>query len=118
MANNFLDLSFSALGDPTRRAIVEQLAGGEATVGALAEPFDMALPTISRHLKVLERARLIARRVNGRQHWIRLRPESLRAVTDWLEFHQRFWAEGLDRIDAALTEEAERPNHHEQGEQQ
>jgi DNA-binding transcriptional ArsR family regulator len=87
--------------------MVEQLAGGEATVGQLAAPFEMALPTISKHLKVLERARLIARRIEGRVHWIRLEREGLEPATDWLDFHRVFWSEGVSRIDAALATEQE-----------
>lgn len=115
MANNILNRAFAALGDPTRRAMVEQLSGGEATVGTLAAPFDFALPTISRHLKVLERARLIERRVNGREHWIRLRPEGLQAITDWVEFHRTFWGEGLERLDAVLDESARARNRRHEG---
>lgn len=103
MAKQLVDRAFAALADPTRRAMVERLAGGEATVGQLAAPFEMALPTISKHLKVLERARLIARRIEGRVHWIRLEREGMEVVTDWIEFHQTFWSEGTARIDAALT---------------
>jgi DNA-binding transcriptional ArsR family regulator len=97
-----LDDAFAALADPTRREIVERLGGRELTVSELAEPYAMALPTVSRHLKVLERARLVSRRIDGRRHWIRLEPAGLGELTDWLSFHSRFWCEGMARIDAAI----------------
>jgi DNA-binding transcriptional ArsR family regulator len=106
MANDLLDRTFAALGDPTRRAMVERLGEGEATVGALAAPFGSALPTISKHLKVLERARLVERRVEGRRHWIRLRPEALEAAGGWLDDRRRFWDERLDSLGAVLDDEA------------
>lgn len=99
-----LDTVFAALSDPTRRAIVETLARGEATVGALAEPHEMALPSISKHLKVLERAGLINRRVEGRQHWLRLAPEGFRTAAEWFTHYDQFWSESVDRLELLLTQ--------------
>lgn len=99
-----LDTVFAALSDPTRRAIVETLARGEATVGALAEPHEMALPSISKHLKVLERAGLINRRVEGRQHWLRLAPEGFRTAAEWFTHYEQFWSESVDRLERLLTQ--------------
>lgn len=99
-----LDEVFAALSDPTRRAIVETLARGEATVGTVAEPHDMALPSISKHIKVLESAGLIARRVEGRQHWLRLAPEGFRSATEWFAHYRQFWTESIDRLERLLSE--------------
>lgn len=98
-----LDLVFGALADATRRAIVERLAGGEATVTELARPFAISLPAISRHLKVLERASLITRSHEGRWRRARLSPAPLAAATTWLEQSERRWQEGLNRLDAHLA---------------
>jgi DNA-binding transcriptional ArsR family regulator len=97
-----LDRTFSALADPTRRAILARLAGGEATVNELAEPHRISLPAISRHLKVLEVAGLIVRARNGQQRPCRLAPEGLRAASDWLDVYRRFWSGSFDRLDAFL----------------
>jgi len=97
-----LDHTFSALSDPTRRAILARLAQGEATVGELAEPFDISLPAISRHLKVLEQASLISNERHGKHRRCRLRPEALAGAADWLEFYRRFWSGSFDRLDAHL----------------
>jgi DNA-binding transcriptional ArsR family regulator len=86
-----LSATFHALADPTRRAILARLAGGEARVGALAEPFAMSLPAISKHLKVLEGAGLIRRTVDGRIHHCRLAPEPLDDATDWIREHRDLW---------------------------
>lgn len=99
-----LDQVFAALADPTRRAIVETLTKGEATVGTVAEPHEMAAPSISKHLKVLEHAGLIIRRVEGRQHWLRLAPEGFRDATEWFTHYQKFWSESVDRLERLLTE--------------
>lgn len=95
---------FAALSDPTRRAIVETLARGEATVGTVAEPHDMALPSISKHIKVLESAGLISRRVEGREHWLRLAPEGFRSVAEWFSHYRQFWSESVDRLERLLNE--------------
>jgi DNA-binding transcriptional ArsR family regulator len=97
-----LDHTFGALADPTRRAILVRLARGEATVGELAEPFDISLPAISRHLKVLERAALISNQRTGKQRYCRLRPEALTSAQEWLDFNRRFWNGSLDRLASHL----------------
>lgn len=99
-----LTATFSALADPTRRAILARLASGEATVGELAEPFAMSLPAVSKHLKVLERAGLIARGREAQWRPCRLQPEPLKDVADWVEHYRRFWEESLDRLDEYLKE--------------
>ena len=93
-----LDTTFAALSDPTRRAILARLATGEATVGELAEPFDISLPAISRHLKVLESASLIENEREGKHRRCRLKPDALASATEWLDFHRRFWSGSLDRL--------------------
>jgi DNA-binding transcriptional ArsR family regulator len=97
-----LDHTFSALADPTRRAILVRLAQGEATVGELAKPFNISLPAISRHLRVLEDASLISNERDGKHRRCRLKPEVLAAASDWLDFHRRFWMGSFDRLDAHL----------------
>lgn len=99
-----LDQTFAALADPTRRAILTRLAHGEAAVGDLAEPFDISLPAVSRHLRVLQRARLIERRVDAQWRVCRLRPDPLRAAAQWIDRYRRFWEARLDDL-AALLEE-------------
>jgi DNA-binding transcriptional ArsR family regulator len=103
-----LDHTFSALADPTRRAILVRLAQGEATVGELAEPFDISLPAVSRHLKVLEQASLISNERQGKHRRCRLKPEALTAAADWLDFHRRFWSGSLDRLAAHLNQPHEK----------
>jgi DNA-binding transcriptional ArsR family regulator len=102
-----LDSTFTALADPTRRAILARLAGGDATVGELAAPFAISLPAISRHLKVLEDASLIVRAREGQHRRCSLRPEALRRANEWLEFHNRFWGETLSRLGDHLTKNPE-----------
>ena len=97
-----LDLTFAALADPTRRAILARLANGDLTVGELAEPFEISLPAISRHLKVLERASLILNERDGKHRRCRLRREALTSAAQWLDFHSRFWSGSFDRLDAHL----------------
>ncbi len=97
-----LDATFAALADPTRRAILARLAAGDAYVGELAEPFAMSLPAISRHLKVLERAGLIARTKAAQWRVCRLDPAPLAAAADWLERYRAFWDERFDGLDALL----------------
>jgi DNA-binding transcriptional ArsR family regulator len=97
-----LSQTFAALADPTRRAILARLAGGAATVGELAEPFDMSLPAVSRHLRVLTDAGLIERQTEAQWRRCSLRGEGLRAAADWIEFYRRFWETQLDRLDAFL----------------
>lgn len=95
---------FAALADPTRLAIVEQLARGEATVGTVAAPHNMALPSISKHLKVLENAGLLTRRVVGREHWLRLVPDGFRTAAEWFAHYEQFWSQSIDRLEQLLTE--------------
>jgi len=99
-----LDTAFGALADPTRRAILARLASGEATVGELAEPFAISAPAISRHLKVLEGAALIARTRRGQQMVIRLNPEGLKTAQEWLEHYRQFWSGMFDRLDTHLKD--------------
>jgi DNA-binding transcriptional ArsR family regulator len=101
-----LSQTFSALADPTRRAILARLATGAATVGELAEPFDMSLPAVSRHLKVLTDAGLIERATEAQWRRCSLRGEGLRAAADWIEFYRQFWEESFDRLDAFLKRTA------------
>ena len=104
-----LSQTFSALADPTRRAILARLATGAATVGELAEPFDMSLPAVSRHLRVLTDAGLIERHTEAQWRRCTLRGEGLRAAADWMEFYRRFWESQLDRLDAFLKRTVPRP---------
>jgi DNA-binding transcriptional ArsR family regulator len=101
-----LSQTFSALADPTRRAILARLASGAATVGELAEPFDMSLPAVSRHLKVLTDAGLIQRHTEAQWRRCELRGEGMRAAADWIEFYRRFWEQSFDRLDAFLKSTA------------
>jgi DNA-binding transcriptional ArsR family regulator len=105
-----LDVLFAALSDPSRRAILRRLADGEATVGEVAAPLRMAAPSVSKHLKVLESAGLIQRRVEGRTHHLSLRPEPLHTAAEWLAFYRGFWEGGVDRLaELAADLESERP---------
>ena len=99
-----LSTTFAALADPTRRAILAKLASGQCSVTELAEPFDMSMPAISKHLKVLEKAGLIARGREAQWRPCRLDAAPLREVADWVEHYRRFWDESLDRLDAYLRE--------------
>ncbi|MGH2677516.1 MAG: ArsR/SmtB family transcription factor [Actinomycetota bacterium] len=99
-----LDRTFAALADPTRRAILSRLASGEATVTELAEPFEISLPAVSKHLKVLERAGLIARGRERQWRPARLEAGPLRDVAEWAEGYRRFWEESYDRLDEYLEE--------------
>jgi DNA-binding transcriptional ArsR family regulator len=96
--------TFAALADPTRRAILARLALGETSVTALAAPFEMSMPAISRHLKVLERAGLIARGREAQWRPCKLKAEPLKQAADWLDEYRRFWEESFDRLDAYLQE--------------
>jgi DNA-binding transcriptional ArsR family regulator len=101
MAN--LDAAFSALADPTRRAILARLALGEATVMDIAEPFDMTQPAVSRHLKVLEGAGLIVRRIEGTKRPCRLAPGAITEIEQWLDVLRRALAKNYDRLDGVLA---------------
>ena len=103
---NALDHTFGALADPTRRAILARLAVGEATVGELAAPFEISLPAISRHLKVLETAQLITNERAGKHRRCALRPQALERASEWLDFHRRFWSGSFDRLDERLKQKA------------
>ena len=104
MATDRLSTTFAALADPTRRAILARLSLGETSVTELAEPFRMSLPAVSKHLKVLERAGLIARGREAQWRPCRLDPEGLKSVDGWLEHYRRFFDESLDRLDDYLRE--------------
>lgn len=99
-----LSITFQALADPTRRAILARLATGEANVNELAEPFDISLPAVSRHLKVLEGAGLISRTREAQQRPCKLEPEALKRAYSWIEHYRRFWDESFDRMAAYLAE--------------
>jgi DNA-binding transcriptional ArsR family regulator len=104
MTGDDLSLIFRALADPTRRAILERLTAGEASVSELAEPFEMSLPAISRHLKVLERAGLITRGRDAQWRPCRLEVEPLKDVDAWMSPYRQFWEESFDRLDVYLQE--------------
>jgi DNA-binding transcriptional ArsR family regulator len=97
-----LSNTFAALADPTRRAILARLASGEASVTELAKPFDMSMPAISKHLKVLERAGLIAHGREAQWRPRRLEPTALKEVHDWVEHYRQFWEQSFDRLDVYL----------------
>ena len=94
-----LDEIFMALSDQTRRDLVHSLAEKEQTISELAAPYDMSLAAISKHLKILEKAGLLKRRVDGRTHYCSLRPESLGPALDWISIYRRFWTDKLDRLE-------------------
>jgi DNA-binding transcriptional ArsR family regulator len=102
-ADDSLTAVFSALADPTRRAILQRLSRGEATVTELAEPFAMTLPAISKHLKVLERAGLISRGREAQWRPCRLEPKAVQGVTRWLDEYRQYWEESFDRLSDYLT---------------
>ena len=102
-----LDATFAALADPTRRAILARLALGEASVGELASPFQVSLPAISKHLRVLESAGLMAREREGRVHRCRLVAGPLHAAADWLLFYRRFWEGSFDSLADYLAKETD-----------
>jgi DNA-binding transcriptional ArsR family regulator len=99
-----LSTTFTALADPTRRAILARLARGEATVKELAEPFSLSLPGISKHLKVLQRAGLITQGRRAQWRPCRLEPKPLKEVADWVDHYRRFWEASFDRLDDYLRE--------------
>lgn len=100
-----LDGVFHALADPTRRAMLRSLASGERNIGELAAPFSMSFAAASKHVKVLEGAGLVRRRVEGRFHLCRIEPAPLESATEWLRFYARFWTEHLATLDAVLKAE-------------
>jgi DNA-binding transcriptional ArsR family regulator len=101
-----LDSIFHALGDATRRQMLRELAGGERTVGELAEPFTISFQAASKHIKVLEHAGLIRREVHGRTHLCRLAPGPLASAHQWLSFYEHFWTEHLDLLERLLRQDA------------
>lgn len=103
MEHDPLSTTFAALADPTRRAILERLAEGDATVGELAEPFAMSLPAISKHLSVLERAGLVAKSRDGQRRYCRITATPLKSANAWLDEYRRHWEASLDSLDAYLT---------------
>jgi DNA-binding transcriptional ArsR family regulator len=114
-----LDEVFAVLSDPTRRAIIERLAEGEMSVKSLAEPFDMSLPAISKHLRVLEKAGVVAQRKAGRNRYYFLQPQSLKNASDWINRWSHFWKSQFSRLELhlsnnptenALTEEPDNQN--------
>lgn len=97
-----LNRVYGAIADPTRRAILTVLAGRELKVGTLAARFAISFNGVSKHVKVLERAGLVRRRVRGREHWLRLRPAPLREASRWLEHYRTFWNARLDALETLL----------------
>ncbi len=104
MANDHLSVTFAALADPTRRAILARLAQGEATVTELAKPFDLSLPGISKHLKVLQRAGLVTQGRSAQWRPCRLEPGRLREASDWVGEYRQFWDERYQRLDTVLQD--------------
>ena len=109
--NPQLSRAFSALADPTRRAIVERLGRGEASVGELAEPFDISLPAISRHLKVLEQAQLISRSKDAQWRRCKLNAQPLSNIAQWVERYRQFWDESFDRLSDFLVTNDQEERH-------
>ena len=97
-----LDHTLIALADPTRRAILQRLSRGEARVTELAAPFHMSLNSVSKHIRVLERAELVRRRVSGREHFLTFNPAPMESAAEWMERHRILWTERLDALEAAL----------------
>jgi DNA-binding transcriptional ArsR family regulator len=112
MPSDHLSTTFAALADPTRRAILARLASGQASVMELAEPFEMSLPAISKHLKVLERAGLIARSREAQWRPCRIEAGPLKEVSDWLEHYRLFWEQSFDRLDDYLTKMKKKEKKH------
>ncbi len=104
-----LSETFQALADPTRRAILARLTLGEVSVGELAEPFEMSLPAVSKHLKVLERAGLISRSRDAQYRPCKLEATALKGVDDWLEEYRRFWEQRFDRLEVYLKKLQQKP---------
>jgi DNA-binding transcriptional ArsR family regulator len=104
-AHRQLDRVYGAIADPTRRAILGMLAKGEVKVGTLADRFPISFNGVSKHVKVLEQAGLVRRKVRGREHWLRLRPEPLRDASHWLEHYREFWETRLDALEDFLVQD-------------
>jgi DNA-binding transcriptional ArsR family regulator len=109
MQTDHLSTTFAALADPTRRAILARLASGDASVTELAEPFDMSMPAVSKHLKVLERAGLIARSREAQWRPCRLLPAPLKDVSEWVDRYRQMWEERFDRLGDYLQELQSKP---------
>lgn len=114
MPADHLSSTFAALADPTRRAILGRLSKGETSVMELAKPFKMSLPAISKHLKVLEKAKLIVRSREAQWRPCRLHPKPLKEVAQWIEHYRRFWEESFDRLETYLEQLQTREKKHEQ----
>ena len=97
-----LDDTLVALADETRRSILKRLAGGAARVTDIAAPFDISLNSVSKHIRILERADLVRRRVSGREHFLTFNPAPMESAAEWMERHRIFWTERLDALEAAL----------------
>lgn len=110
MTDDPLSLTFAALADPTRRAILARLSAGEATVNELAEPFDITLQAVSRHIKVLHQAGLISRGRDAQFRPCRLEPETLAPAVDWIVDHRRIWTERFDRLEDHLRDIQQTPS--------
>ena len=115
LAADHLSTTFAALSDPTRRAILARLAGGEATVTELAAPFAMSMPAVSRHVKVLEKAGLITRSRQAQWRPCRITAAPLKDVADWLSHYQRFWTESFERLDEYLRDAQKKEKNHAHG---
>jgi len=100
-----LDQVFMSLADGTRREIVQMLSKGEKTMSQLSEPFSMSMAAVSKHVKVLEKAGLLKRRVEGRTHFLTLVPEQLTGALDWISVYRYFWSQRLDELDKLISEE-------------
>jgi DNA-binding transcriptional ArsR family regulator len=112
MTADHLSTTFAALADPTRRAILARLRSGEASVLELAEPFDMSLPAISKHLKVLERAGLISRSRDAQRRPCRIEAAPLKEAAKWMDRYRQFWEESFDRLDEYLEELKKKEKRH------
>ncbi len=108
-SEQYLDQTYAALADPTRRAILMRLAQGEARVTEIAEPFAMSLNAVSKHVRVLERAGLVRRRVEGRDHYLALDAEPLQAASAWIDTYRQFWEERLDALESFLQQQSQEP---------
>lgn len=104
LTSNQLDDLFVALADETRRSILARLSSGEARVTEVAAPFGISLNSVSKHIRILERARLVARRRSGRDHYLSLNPRPLTQAANWLQSHQQFWADRVQRLQALLDD--------------
>lgn len=104
MVVNQLDTTFSALSDPTRRAMIERLSRGPATVSGLTEPFDLSQQMISKHIATLVRARIVIKTKRGRESLCTLRPEAIKTVSDWATRYRRFWEESFDKLDVVVQQ--------------